>query len=131
MRRNCVATYAQYLGIGILEPLVFLAERGCLRGSTRGEIEYVEGEYYVLLALVVRQGNVPVSGRKFEIRGYIANFCRHIFASNNLDLGLRIAAQIGISRLYLTMARETPSSVSKTKSRISDTMVYLAALPPG
>ena len=33
--RNCVAAYAQDLSIIILEPLVFLPERGRLRGSTR------------------------------------------------------------------------------------------------
>ena len=86
MGRNRVAADAQYLGIGILEPFVLLAERGRLRGSTRSEVEYVEGQYNVLLALIVRQANIPVGGWKFEIRGYIANFCRHIFASMNLDL---------------------------------------------
>ena len=86
MGRDRVAADAQYLGIGILEPLVLLAERGRLGGSTRREIEYVEGKDNDLVALVVRQGNVPIGGWKFEIRGYIANFCRHIFASTNLDL---------------------------------------------
>ena len=76
--RNCVAAYAQDLGIIILEPLVFLPERGRLRGSTRGEVEYVERKNNYLLALVVGQGNVPIGGGKFEIGGYIANFCRHI-----------------------------------------------------
>lgn len=86
MGRDRVAAYAQYLGIGILEPFVLLAERGRLCGSTRGEVEYVEGQYNGHSALIVRQGNVPVGGWKFEIRGYIANFCRHIFASMHLDL---------------------------------------------
>ena len=84
--RDRIAADAQYLGIGILEPFVLLAERGRLCSSTRGEVEYVEGQYNVHSALIVRQGNVPVGGWKFEIRGYIANFCRHIFASMNLDL---------------------------------------------
>ena len=88
MGRNRVAADAQYLGIGILEPCVLLAERGRLRGSTRSEVEYVEGQYNVLLAFIVRQGNIPVGGWKFEIRGYIANFCRHLFASMNLDLSV-------------------------------------------
>ena len=88
MGRNRIATDAQYLGIGILEPFVLLSKRGCLRGSTRGEVEYVEGQYNGHSALIVRQGNVPVGGWKFEIRGYIANFGRHIFASTNLDLSV-------------------------------------------
>ena len=77
MRRNGVAAYAQYLSIIILEPLVFLTERGCLRSSTSGEIEYVEGKDDYLLAFVICQGNVPIGGRKFEIGGDIANLCRH------------------------------------------------------
>ena len=36
--RNCVTTDAQNLGIVILEPLVILTERGCLSGSTSGEV---------------------------------------------------------------------------------------------
>ena len=84
--RDRIAADAQYLGIGILDPFVLLAERGRLCSSTRGEVEYVEGQYNVHSALIVRQGNVPVGGWKFEIRGYIANFCRHIFASMHLDL---------------------------------------------
>ena len=86
MGRDRVAADAQYLGIGILEPLVLLAERGRLSSSTRSEIEYVERQYDVLFTLVVRQGHISVRGWKFEIRGYIANFGRHIFASMNLDL---------------------------------------------
>jgi hypothetical protein len=75
---NSVATDAQDLGIMVLEPLVFLAERGCLRGSTRCEIEYVEREDNDLRAFVIGQRNVPIWGRKLEIGRYIANFCRHI-----------------------------------------------------
>ncbi len=75
---NGVATYAQDLGIVILEPLVVLTERGCLRRSTRCEVEYVEGKNNYLVALVVAKGNVPFGGRKLEIGCYIANFCRHI-----------------------------------------------------
>jgi hypothetical protein len=79
---NGVATYAQNLGIVILEPLVVLTERGCLSRSTRCEVEYVErkNDY---LAVVIAKGNVPVGGRKLEIGGYIANFCRHIPAFND------------------------------------------------
>ena len=40
---NSVAADTQNLGIAILEPLVFLAERGCLRRSTSGEVEHMEG----------------------------------------------------------------------------------------
>ena len=73
-----IAAYAQNLGIIILVPLVFLTERGCLRRSTRCEVEYVEGKNNYLVALVVAKGNVPIRGRKLEIGGHIANFCRHI-----------------------------------------------------
>ncbi len=48
----------------------------------------MEGKDNYLVAFVVRQGNVPIGGWKFEIRGYIANFCRHLFASMNLDLSV-------------------------------------------
>ncbi len=82
MGRNSVATYAQNLGIVILEPLVVLTERGRLSRSTRCEVEYVEGKNDYL-ALVVAKGNVPIGGRKLEIGGYIANFCRHIPAFND------------------------------------------------
>ena len=54
--------------------------------STRGEVKYVEGQYNIFIALSIRQGNVPIGGWEFEIRGYIANFCRHISASMYLDL---------------------------------------------
>tara|TARA_Y100000588_G_scaffold116877_2_gene127984 strand:- start:4193 stop:4444 length:252 start_codon:yes stop_codon:yes gene_type:complete len=74
---NGVATDTQYLGIAILELLVFLSERGSLRGSTRGEIENVERKDDGLLSSVIGQGNVPIGGRKLEIGRYIANFCRH------------------------------------------------------
>jgi len=79
---NGVATDAQDLGIILLEPLVFLAERGCLSRSTSCEVEYVEGKNDYLTTLVIAKGNVPVGGRKLEIGGYIANFCRHIPAFN-------------------------------------------------
>ncbi len=78
--RDGVATDAQNLGIVILEPFVLLTERGCLRRSTRCEVEYVEGKNDCF-ALVIAKGNVPIGGRKLEIGGYIANFCRHIPAS--------------------------------------------------
>ena len=74
---NGVAAYAQYLSIVILEPLVYLTERGCLSRSTRGEVEYVEGKNDYFIALVIGKGNVPIRGRKLEIGGQIANFCRH------------------------------------------------------
>jgi len=77
---NGVTAYAQYLSIVFLEPLVFLAERSCLRRSTSGEVEYVEGKNDYLVALVIAKGNVPIGGRKLEIGGYIANFCRHTHA---------------------------------------------------
>ena len=73
-----IAADAQDLGIVILEPLVFLTERGCLRRSTSSEVEYVEGKNDCFVTLVIAKGNVPIGGRKFKIRGYIANFCRHI-----------------------------------------------------
>ncbi len=76
--RNGVATDAQNLGIIILEQLVVLAERGCLSGSTSCEVEYVEGKNDYLVALIIAKRNVPIGGRELEIRGYIANFCRHI-----------------------------------------------------
>ena len=77
MGGNGVATDAQNLSIIILEPRVLLTERGCLRRSTSGEVEYVEGKNDCLFAFIIAKGNVPVGGRKFEIWGYIANFCRH------------------------------------------------------
>ena len=77
---NGVTAYAQYLSIVFLVPLVFLAERSCLRRSTGGEVEYVEGKNDYLVALVIAKGNVPIGRRKFEIGGYIANFCRHTHA---------------------------------------------------
>ena len=77
MSVNGVATYAQNLGIVILEPFVLLTERGCLGRSTSGEIEYVEGKNNGLFALVIAKGNVPIGGRKLEIGGYVTNFCRH------------------------------------------------------
>ena len=83
MGGNGVATDAQNLSIIILEPLVLLTERGCLRRSTSGEVEYVEGKNDYLVALVVAKGNVPIGGRKLEIGGYIANFCRHTPAFMN------------------------------------------------
>ena len=53
MCRYRVATYAQNLSIFLLKLAVMLSEEGSLRGSTRCEVEYVEGKYHVLLALVV------------------------------------------------------------------------------
>ena len=52
MSRYCVATYAQNLSIFLLKPAVMLPEEGGLRGSTRCEVEHVEREDHVLLALV-------------------------------------------------------------------------------
>ena len=50
----------------------------------------MEGQYNVLTALIVCEGDVSISGWEFKIRGYIANFCRHIFASTYLDLSALI-----------------------------------------
>ena len=74
-----IAAYAQDLGIVFLEPAVSLPEEGGLAGSTRGEIEDVEGKHHRLLAMILAQGNVSVfRGRQLEIWGYVANFYRHI-----------------------------------------------------
>ena len=50
-----VAAYAQNLGIFLLELAIGLPERGGLGGSTRGEIEHVEGKHNVFLTLVLAQ----------------------------------------------------------------------------
>ena len=90
-----VTTYAQYLGILLLEPAVKLPEEDGLSGSTRCKVEHVEGQHHVFLALVLAHGDVPFADRgQLEIRRYVANFCRHIptfphlafrFASSNWD----------------------------------------------
>lgn len=73
-----VATDAQYLGIVLLEPAVSLPEEGGLAGSTRGEVEDVEGKHHCLVAPVLAEGNFSMVWRgQLEIRGCIANLCRH------------------------------------------------------
>ena len=76
---NGVTTYAQYLGILLLEPAVKLPEEGGLCSSTRCKVEHVEGQHHVFLALVLAHGDVPLADRgQLEIRRLVANFCRHI-----------------------------------------------------
>ena len=83
MSVNMVAAYAQYLSIFLLEPAVELPEGGGLGGSTRGEIEHVEGQNYILFTFELAQGQVTLAHRsQFKIGGYIANFSRHIPAFN-------------------------------------------------
>ncbi|MEC8910402.1 MAG: hypothetical protein VYC44_05365, partial [Chloroflexota bacterium] len=80
-------------------------------------------------ALIVRQGNVPVGGWKFEIRGYIANFCRHIFASMNLDL----SALLGRPDRNQQIIPHYGLGDTLTRRQIFflylTPMIYLAALP--
>ena len=76
---NVVTAYAQNLGIILLEPGVELPERGGLGGSTRGEVEYVEGEDHAFLATVLAEGYVSITHRwKGKIGGGVANFCGHV-----------------------------------------------------
>ena len=78
MRVYCIATDAQDLGIVLLEPAVSLPEEGGLAGSTRCEIEDVEGKHHRLLAAILAQGYLSMLWRwQLEIWGYVANFCRH------------------------------------------------------
>ena len=81
-----IAAYAQDLSIVVLEPFVLRAERGCLRRSTSGEIEYVEREDNYLFALVSAKGNIPVCRRKLKFRGHITNLCRHIPSLSNIKI---------------------------------------------
>ena len=53
-----VRAYAQNLGTLLLEPGVMLPERGDLVGSTACEVEDMEREDHVLLALVLAQGDL-------------------------------------------------------------------------
>ena len=79
MRGYSVAAYAQNLGIFLLELAKDLPERGSLGGSTRGEIEHVEGQHHVLLTLVLAEGYIAFADRRQgEIGGGIADLCRHI-----------------------------------------------------
>ena len=50
-----VTAYAQHLGTFLLELGIGLPERGDLVSSTAGEIEDVEGEDYMFLALILTQ----------------------------------------------------------------------------
>lgn len=85
---NGVATDAQNLGIVLLKPAVSLPEEGGLAGSTRGEVKNVEGQHHCFLATILAEGYLSVLGRwQLEIRGYVANFCRHIHSP--LDCGKR------------------------------------------
>ena len=73
-----IATDAQDLGIILLEPAVSLPEEGGLAGSTRGEIEDVEGKHHCLLAAILAQGNFSVLRRReLEIWGDFPNLSRH------------------------------------------------------
>ena len=73
-----IATDAQNLGIVLLEPAVSLPEEGGLTGSTRSEIKDVEGQHHRLLTVILTESNLSVLWRgQLEIRGYIANLCRH------------------------------------------------------
>ena len=85
---NRIAADAQDLGIILLEPAVSLPEEGGLAGSTRGEVKDVEGKHHRLFPTILAESDLPVFRRRqFEIRGYIANFCRHIYTP--LDYGKR------------------------------------------
>ena len=76
---NVVTAYAQDLGILLLEPAVELPEQGGLVGSTRGEIEYVEGEDHVFFASILAERDVSLTHRgKGKIGGGVANFCGHV-----------------------------------------------------
>ena len=61
MGGNGVATYAQNLGIFLLELAIGLPERGGLGGSTRGEIEHVERQDHVFLASVLAERYVSLT----------------------------------------------------------------------
>ena len=73
-----IATDAQDLGIVLLEPAVSLPEEGGLAGSTRREIEDVEGKHHRLVAAILAQGDISMLWRgELEIWGYVANLSRH------------------------------------------------------
>ena len=57
-----VATDAQYLGIVLLKPAVSLPKEGGLAGSTRGEIEDVEGKHHRLVTMVLAEANFSMFG---------------------------------------------------------------------
>ena len=81
---NRIAADAQDLGIILLEPAVSLPEEGRLAGSTRGEVKDVEGKHHRLFPTILTEGDLSMVRRwQFEIRGYIANFCRHIHSPLN------------------------------------------------
>jgi hypothetical protein len=76
---NVVAAYAQNLGILLLKPAIILPEGGGLTGSTRGKVEYVEGEHHILAPPVAAEANIAVADRrKGKIWGYLTDFCCHV-----------------------------------------------------
>ena len=73
-----IATDAQYLGSQLLQSAMVLPKRSRLGGSARGEIEHMEGEYDVLLALELRQADGLVIGRgQGEVGSYLADVSCH------------------------------------------------------
>ncbi len=83
-----IATDAQDLGIVLLKPAVSLPEEGGLAGSTRGEIEDVEGKHHRLLTLVLAQADFSMFRRgQLEIGGYFADLTWHNYTP--LNCGVR------------------------------------------
>ena len=88
MGGGAVAAYAQDLGTFLLEPVVVYPEGGDLVASTTSKVKDVEGEDYVLLTLVLAQGNLlSALGRKGKVGGRITYFCCHLYASSGLVIG--------------------------------------------
>ena len=101
---NRIAAYAQNLGIILLEPAVSLPEQGSLAGSTGSEIKHMERQHHHLFAAILAQGNLAMLRRgQLEIRGNIANCCKHNHTPQNSG-----APPDAAPRLYPT----TPTSVT-------------------
>ena len=81
---NRIAADAQNLGIILLEPAVSLPEQGSLAGSTGSEVKHMERQHHHFLAAILAQGNFPMLRRgQLEIRGNIANCCKHNHTPQN------------------------------------------------
>jgi hypothetical protein len=73
-----IATNAQHLGSQLLQSAVVLPKRSCLGSSAGGEIEHMEGEYDVILALKLSETNGLIIGcRQGKLGCHISDIGRH------------------------------------------------------
>jgi hypothetical protein len=73
-----IATDAQHLGSELLQSAMILPKCSRLGGSARGEIEYMEGEYHMLLTPELGETEGLIIGRRQgKVGGNLSDVSRH------------------------------------------------------